>query len=313
MTLFAYLDCSGDSRDPQARVITVAGYIAHEKQWALFEEQWAAALKTYGVDALHMKEYAHSVKGSAFEAWKGDTAKRNGFIGALTDVINGCQLESVSTTLSLTAYENCNADWLLREAFGAPYAVATLKTVAETVGWHSRHAADEPLLIVLEKGDNDQAAFNRTLARLGEWNLDLVTQPIIQKKHWKSADGRTQYCLPFQAADFVCYEHAKMFTDLIVKGKRNVRESIFRVSYPARGDVQMAQFLGEKWIRGFARHFKVLPRCNRASDGVSAMPNEPLCYLDMDQPLVAYINPTSWSKQALRVAVEVIARVPTRE
>ena len=309
MAFLAYIDCSGDARDPQAKVISVAGYIAHEDQWARFEEQWTRVLDQYGVPALHMKEFSHSVKGSAFETWKGDNAKRNAFMAALTDVVNDCNLQVVSTTLVLAAYEDSNRDLMLREAFGAPYAVATLKTVAETVAWHKRHAINEPLLILLEKGDNEQSSFSRLLERLGEWNLDLVTQPVIQRKQWKNASGQICYCVPFQAADFISYEHGKMFTDRLAKGKKTVRESVFKVSYPANGDAVMSQLLGRKWVRDFATHFKVTPRFNRPSDGVSKMPTDPLCYLNMEQPLVSTVNPESWSTQAPRAVVEAVVLI----
>ena len=65
----------------------------------------SSVLTAYGVDALHMKEYAHSTKGSVFDSWKGDTVKRNGFMGAVTDVINTCGLQSVSVTMLLNAYD----------------------------------------------------------------------------------------------------------------------------------------------------------------------------------------------------------------
>jgi hypothetical protein len=104
-----------------------------------------------------------------------------------------------------------------------------------------------------------------------------------------------------------------MFTDLIKTGKKTVRQSIFAVSYPPRGDEQMNQVLPAEWLRQMAAQFKVVKRFNRPSDGISEMPAEPLCYLDMDQPLVADINPASWSKQAPRAAVEAVGRLRKRE
>ena len=312
MAFFAYVDCSGDANDPNIRVITVAGYIAHEGQWAIFEERWTSVLQSFGVDALHMKEYAHSAKGSQFENWRSDTKKRNDFMAALTAVINSCEFQSVSVTIPLSEYDKANDDSLIREGFGPPYAVAALKAVADTTTWHKRHGHDEPLMILLEKGDNEQASFTRLLERLGEWNIDLVTPPIIQPKKWKTASGKTQYCVPFQAADFLCYEHAKMFTDFIKTGKTTVRESIFSVSYPPRGDEDMNQVLHAGWMRGIADRFNVARRFNRPSDGETEMPSEALTFLDMDQPLVATVNPASCSKKASRAVVEAVGPVRTR-
>lgn len=218
MAFFGYLDGSGDSVDPQSKVVSVSGFIAHESQWAEFERRWNEILGRYGVSALHMKEFAHSIKGSDFETWKGDKTKRDSFMSELTDVINGCTVHSVGATVVRAAYDNCNDDYALRESFGGAYAICAVQSVAMAIKWHRDNKLTEPLILIIEKGDTDQSGFTDFIKKLGGWKgFDLVTEPIFQKKKWKDdVTGEVHYCVPFQSSDFLAYEHTKMFTDFII-------------------------------------------------------------------------------------------------
>lgn len=309
MAFLAYIDCSGDARDPQSRVIAVGGYVAHEDQWADFELKWTAILRAFGVDALHMKEYAHSVKGSAFESWRGDEVKRRAFMESLTGVINECGLHSISSTLLLSAYDAADNEYLLRDAIGPPYAVATLRTVAQVYRWHSRRQHAEPLLIRLEHGDNDQGSFRAALERLAKGRANDIGQwPLPVKKKHTVPSGETVHVVPFQAADFICYEHAKMFTDMLVKGKKTVRESLFRVSYPWKGDDDAHQWMNIDSVRSLARALGVTPRYNRDSNDIKVrdLPNDPLAYSGIDQPLVSFSSRASRSVSASRCVVQSV-------
>jgi hypothetical protein len=65
----AYFDGSGSPHDTP--VVTVAGFIATADQWGEFERNWRDACASFGVSALHMRDYAHSRR--EFENWKGDS------------------------------------------------------------------------------------------------------------------------------------------------------------------------------------------------------------------------------------------------
>lgn len=291
MAYTAYVDCSGDAVDPQTKVIAVAGYIAHDDQWTEFSRRWSSVLNSYGITSLHMKDFAHSVR--EFSSWKGVTTKRNGFIAALTDIINTCTMESVSTAMLVDAYTQCDNRYALRETLGPPYAVAMLTTLARTAQWHRRRQLLEPLSFVIERGDNEQTAFRRVLERLGKWDLGNARPPAIQAKRWVDALGVVNHCLPLQAADFLSYETAKMFTDYLGKGKRVVRESIFRVSYPPRGDdkdQELRQFMAPDTLAKLAEGLSIVRRYNLPIDKGEPLPLDPLCYLSTDCPLVCWAS-----------------------
>jgi hypothetical protein len=201
MALITHLDCSGDAGDPNVKTVSVGGFIAHEDQWVELEHHWQDVMRTFGVTALHMKEFAHSAKSSEFASWKGDEPKRGAFIQALTDLIQQYTLQSVGANIYISHYASVDRDILLRESLGSPYALASLLVVSMTVDWHARNSRNEELMFVFEKGDNEQVHFRDVLRRLPEWNLDLIVEPIFREKKWKDRDGRMRHFVPFQVAD----------------------------------------------------------------------------------------------------------------
>lgn len=307
MAFIAYIDCSGDSNDPRARVVTVGGYLAPEEHWESLERRWGRVLNDFKVPYLHMREFAHSR--GAYEGWRDDVGRRNAFMAQIAAAINDSGLQSFSTTVLLSVYNRFNREYRLREALGAPYALGLLKTLAEIVSWRDRHGRSDALIPIIESGDNDQREFTRVLGRLGEWDIGPAKRPVFQAKRWKDERGAVQYCIPMQSADFIVYESAKAATDYFWKNKRIARRSLFSVAYPPKGEARMNQVLSPEFLRQTVRTFRVLRRYNRASDGVSMMPADPLCYLGMDQPLVCTVSPENLCRPAQKAAVEALGPV----
>jgi hypothetical protein len=48
----AYFDESGQPSD--SKVMTLAGLVAREKDWALFEKKWMRTLRRFGLSEFHM-------------------------------------------------------------------------------------------------------------------------------------------------------------------------------------------------------------------------------------------------------------------
>lgn len=291
MALLAYLDCSGDAQDPATQVVGIAGFIAHETQWTRFELEWAAVLREFGVSALHMREFAHSIKGSEFEGWRGDEPKRSAFVAALTKVINDCTTQSIATTLFMNAYRTCDMEHRLRESLGSPYSITSLVAIAAITDWHKRTGLSEPLTLIFESGDNEQHNFRRVLGSFkGSWNVEFITEPVFRPKTWRNADGSKGYCQPLQAADFISYEATKAATDYIGKHKTKVRESYFAIAYPPR-DQKMSIFIPKDMLRKLIADYKVARRFNLSETAdESRLPAEPLCYMNMDYPLISIVG-----------------------
>ena len=75
----AYFDASG--HPAEGKVVSVAGFVAEETQWQHFQRNWQNTLDDFGVQALHMREFAHSV--GEFTEWKNDEPKRRDFLKRL--------------------------------------------------------------------------------------------------------------------------------------------------------------------------------------------------------------------------------------
>jgi hypothetical protein len=290
MAFLAYIDAAGDAKDPKTVAVSVGGYIAHESQWAAFERVWTRILDRHGVPALHMKEYAHSARGSCFEKWKGDEAKRAAFMSELIDTIRDHTIEHVVSTIPVSTYDAVNARYLLREAYGGCYAMGLLSAIAFAVKWHRTSEQTEPLIVLIEKGDNEQPDFRRVMARLPAWNVAMVSEPAVVKKKWIDPSGVTRYCVPFQAADFLAYEHAKFFTDLILRQKNIARQSLRAAMRPPKDRTSMLLTAG--YLQRLAKGLGISVRFNRPFQGedVSDLPLEPLCYGDMDRPLISEVR-----------------------
>src|SRR5262249_40092132 len=145
-----------------------------------------------------------------------------------------------------------------REAW-PPYTLAAFGAVAFAWQWYDRKKFQQPLMYVIEHGDNDQSNFRTFLEHFKTLVQDAgpVTWPVFQKKKWQGEDGQIHYCLPLQAADFICYEQAKAATDLLMSGKREMRGSFRRIeSTRSRGawhlmeSTQLRKFVRNMGIQG---------------------------------------------------------------
>jgi hypothetical protein len=113
----AYCDGSGKADDPNARFLTLSGYIGTPNAWRQFEEQWRQVLEHWDCAYLHMNE-ANLLKGE-FERSKGWTKER---VQSLrVDLFNKClsptgwenfkgEFYGASCTINLTDYRRAIVD-----------------------------------------------------------------------------------------------------------------------------------------------------------------------------------------------------------
>lgn len=200
MAILNYFDASGDATHP---ALGVGGFLARPDQWAAFNREWRAVLDAEGVRGLHMKHFAHS-RGE-FAGWKGDEPRRAAFLGRLTGVINDHTLKSVSVCLFNDHYNDFNKVFLLKETLGGPYAFTSLFAMNLSMVWRDQHQPGEAISFVFESGDHGQFELLDTLGRLKIADAFNVT---FMPKHLKR-EGETVHHYPFQACDFLAYEHAK--------------------------------------------------------------------------------------------------------
>lgn len=102
--LIAYIDESGHSAE--ARVVSLAAFVASATQWRRFSADWTGALKDHGAPFLHMREFAH--RQGNFKGWSED--QRRSLLGALLDVIVANQLIAVGAAIDVNAFRALPTD-----------------------------------------------------------------------------------------------------------------------------------------------------------------------------------------------------------
>jgi hypothetical protein len=185
----AYFDGSGSPHDTPE--VTVAGFIAAADQWGEFERNWRDACASFGVSALHMRDYAHSRR--EFENWKGDNLRRARFIERLVNVISTRVRNSFASVVVMKDYREMASEY--RGLRMKPYTLAGSTCIDKVRRRARRKSVDESTIIyVFENGDADQGEFCE------QAKLHLKVTPTFLPKEDSVA---------FQAADLLAYEYLK--------------------------------------------------------------------------------------------------------
>lgn len=148
----AYFDASGNST---TSVLTVCGFVSRVSKWNRFNEEWAALLAGENVSSFHMTDFVSS-KGE-FSEWKGQSARRKRFIGALAECINRNTNKGFGSSVVISDFEDVNRDYLLREMTGTPYVMSMRAALGGITRWATRKGVKtENLLVAIESGDESQ-------------------------------------------------------------------------------------------------------------------------------------------------------------
>ncbi|MGI8519379.1 MAG: hypothetical protein ACR2MC_02005 [Actinomycetota bacterium] len=211
----AYYDASGaegDSRKP----LVVAGLISTVLRWRKFERDWNRVLADpeFNVPYLHMKEFAHSQKGSPFESWKGNEEKRKQFLDRLRRVIKRRVHRATLMYLPLEHFTAVNERYRLQEVIGGPYSLAAVGCFGHVDKWvKAKHPGDH-VEHIFEAGDKGQRIFEAVSKVAGYF-------PIIRRKF----DGeRGTWITPLQAADWFAYEYALELMRRDAPGERRFQQ-----------------------------------------------------------------------------------------
>jgi len=97
--LICYLDDSG--KDPQNAVTTIAGYVARDDDWALFEQSVEPIFKEHSVTTLHAVDLYHG--NGDFEGWR--ILKKQAFVAKLCMCLPRKPCLGVSFSTAKAPYE----------------------------------------------------------------------------------------------------------------------------------------------------------------------------------------------------------------
>ncbi len=149
-----YGDVSGSTNTP---VLTAAGFIATPQQWIKLERRWKQIMTEYGVNELHMKDYAHS-RGE-YQSWNGQEDRRRKFLSALIGEIAPRVRHSFASSVYIPHYKEVDAKYGLREVV-SPLALAGCTIVAKVFRWAEYHSISRSeIAFIFEDGDVDKGDF----------------------------------------------------------------------------------------------------------------------------------------------------------
>lgn len=215
----AYFDAAGDPKDPNIRVLSVAGWIATEAKWRRLERAWRRICLEAGVSGLHMNELAHFL--GEYATWRDDEEKRANFLSDAVRTIHAHTNRDFSQSAYLDGYRAVDAQFEFSERMGHPYSLCALRCIQHVLAWMSRKHPNDDVLFVFEKGDAHQ---DEIALQLKRYEIDLGIEPIFMSK--EIAKGLVSRTVPaLECADFLAYEHHKTLTDVYVKNKEKARTS----------------------------------------------------------------------------------------
>jgi hypothetical protein len=181
----AALDASGSR---EQLIVVVAGFVAPDRAWDEFGEQWTERLAQDALEYFHMREYTHSV--GPWREWKGDTRRRNRLYGDLMDIVRSHVSRKFGSVVAPSKLNTIND--ALREHFNiTEYSLAGRTIAAAIRRWMDSEKISGDVRMVFEHGDEGRGK----LLRIFESD-NLPPPEFLKKKEY----------LPLQAADILAYE-----------------------------------------------------------------------------------------------------------
>jgi hypothetical protein len=187
-----------------------------------------------------MREFAPGVGQRA--SWKNDLDKRIEFLGSAIRTIKRRTNKSFSSGVIIRDLNRVRRQYILPRFMNFPYSLCSMSIILDVSAWikkqvdkHGRR--QDTIKFVFEKGDAHSAILTEELNRLG-----IGITPIFLTK---------EECSPFQIADLLAWEHARL-----------ARDSISGCARPRRGSLEaiVKQIPGrEDW--GFHNEKSLIHHC----------------------------------------------------
>lgn len=243
--LEAYLD---DSRTHHgARLSGVAGYLLDPDHCRELNSEWREVLARYGVQFLHMSEFAH-FRGE-FKNWTEE--KRRAFIAPLIEIIGRHTLCGTGGIVERAEFMNTAPD-SLRTGTGL-YMTCVAGALWGIEQWAERESYTGPIAYVFEDIPKYMGPTTTMFAAIAS------DKGLKRRYRYFSFGFRNKYTHALQAADFFAYECCKFFTDdLAPGGTPRVRETFTRLATNKSGDANTVYRYGGVRLRRLIKRTEVL-------------------------------------------------------
>jgi hypothetical protein len=212
--LAAYVD---ESRQSEARVFVVAGYVFDPEGVRRFEEQWRRALDSAQLSRFHMSDFENRM--GPYAAWR--DKYRHEYLNHLIDIIKGTTKFSVAVAVDIDSYNRLSTDDKAVLNGATPYALAFSSFIER---------------IANASGSNDTIAYVLDQAPKGQGKDHILKEYGYFCKHPREAEqlrlridsitwNNSTLVPHLQAADILAYEHAKEVAYFLGRSERSVRQS----------------------------------------------------------------------------------------
>jgi len=220
VALAGYSDASGSQADNH--MLVVAGLVGELDDWNSFDRQWLERLKSEGIEAFRMADFAH-FWGDFREGWEGDEPRRIAFIQTLVRLTNETAYKAFVKAVNLADYRALDRAYKLTESFGGPYAIAQAQCLIAAFEWmqsdlKARGEVKSPVKFFVEEGDMGQDAF-RALLR----EQIHVFEPYVSIVPKQPAGEEVT---PFHACDLIAYEHRLLYERVVTGATHTWRQSL---------------------------------------------------------------------------------------
>ena len=209
-----------------AKVLSLSGYIAPEKEWERFIPRWQAVLDKYGISVFHAVE-CNSCNGE-FSKFKEDREGRNQFVAELLSTLDRRRIIPVMSALMVDDYDEGIRAAMVGQAKHPFYAL--FQSVMSHIAFQMRelHYDNEVVPLVFDR----QAEFSKhALNIFNEWMAqDWEHAHFFSGLTFESKDAQ----VPLQAADALAFDAAKEVERERLRPDRRVRPSFTVLSHGIR-------------------------------------------------------------------------------
>jgi hypothetical protein len=216
MTTFtAYFDASGHPNDAGAApALFVSGFVSTVEKWLKFKEHWLALLDEFHITPpFHMTDF--ETGHGQYAAWKDDLAERERFRSAALHVIKRWTNKPFSSGVLLPDLDRLFREYdMPADVPREPYPFCGEQALDLLRVWLEHCVKDgrvrigiDKLQIVFEDGDKHKGLLEAGLARR---NLHAIFM-------------RKEDIVPFQACDFLAWQHRRWLTNFAKFGAKNFR------------------------------------------------------------------------------------------
>ena len=190
-----YFDESTGNGSP---ILVVAGFLAADAHWALFEAEWKAVLSDFGITGFHMQHFAGCKK--EFRGMEERQRKR--LMAGLLDILQrriqfgfGCAVHVKAFRELFKGKE--------RAAIGSPYALCALGCNLLVGEWAERNFQIEPVAFFYDIGNKNSGEVTDTFRAEKNDPSNLA----FRLGSLTFVDDKAM--VPLQAADLAAYEFWK--------------------------------------------------------------------------------------------------------